>query len=148
MERCGQPGGDGGNGGNGGAQHTAVRRHVPYRIDAHFMLTAWANAVEDEHRLLWRMLAALLRYQIIGLFSNERYLLRREFSMTPYLATVAPLLPRIVAADFTGEVISRDAVMAQVAAAPARPASPRISPSCSSKLTPRTCSPRIRTHPR
>lgn len=54
-----------GNGGNGGPQHTAVRRHVPYRIDAHFMLTAWANAVEDEHRLLWRMLAALLRYQII-----------------------------------------------------------------------------------
>jgi hypothetical protein len=53
-----------GNGGNN-PPHIAARRHVPYRIDAHYMLTAWANEVEDEHRLLWRMLAALMRYQMI-----------------------------------------------------------------------------------
>src|SRR3954463_10245275 len=49
----------------GGASHTMMRRRIPFRIDAHYTLTAWANAVEDEHRLLWRMMAALMRYQQI-----------------------------------------------------------------------------------
>jgi hypothetical protein len=29
------------------------------------MITAWANLIEDEHRLLWRALAALMRYRQI-----------------------------------------------------------------------------------
>jgi len=54
-----------GNAGSLNPPHTATRRHVPFRIDAHYMVTAWANEVEDEHRLLWRMLAVLKRYQVI-----------------------------------------------------------------------------------
>ncbi len=48
-----------------GVAHSMMRRRVPFRVDCHYMLTAWANAVEDEHRLLWRMMAALIRYQQI-----------------------------------------------------------------------------------
>lgn len=48
-----------------GLAHSMMRRRVPFRVDCHYLLTAWANAVEDEHRLLWRMMSALLRYQEI-----------------------------------------------------------------------------------
>ncbi len=45
-----------------GGGHSVTRRRMPYRIDVSFMITAWANAIEDEHRLLWRVLSALMRY--------------------------------------------------------------------------------------
>ncbi len=38
-------------------------------------------------------------------FSSERELMRNEYASVPYLA---PLMPRVIAADFTHEVISRD----------------------------------------
>jgi hypothetical protein len=44
---------------NGGR---ATKRRAPRRIDATYLVTAWAGAVEDEHRLLWRTLALLLRH--------------------------------------------------------------------------------------
>jgi hypothetical protein len=34
----------------------------PRRINLTYMVTAWAGAVEDEHRLLWRAMAVLLRH--------------------------------------------------------------------------------------
>ena len=43
----------------------AIRRKLPSRIDAHYTITAWANLIEDEHRLLWRSLAALMRFRQI-----------------------------------------------------------------------------------
>lgn len=39
----------------------AVKRRTPVRIDLHYMITAWANEPEDEHRLLTRTLLALYR---------------------------------------------------------------------------------------
>jgi hypothetical protein len=45
--------------------HSATRRRLPTRIDLHYMLTAWANVIEDEHRLLWRILASFMRYRVI-----------------------------------------------------------------------------------
>jgi hypothetical protein len=42
--------------------HTASRRRLPFRLDAFYAITVWANEVEDEHRLLWRVLAALIRF--------------------------------------------------------------------------------------
>jgi aminoglycoside phosphotransferase (APT) family kinase protein len=41
-------------------------------------------------------------------FSSERELMRNEYASVPYLAPIAPLMPRIITADFTGAVIGRD----------------------------------------
>jgi aminoglycoside phosphotransferase (APT) family kinase protein len=47
------------------------------------------------------------------LFHVEHRLLRREHALGPWLAAVAPLLPRVVATDFTGAVLPRDAVLSE-----------------------------------
>ena len=41
---------------------TGVQRRKPVRMDLHYLITAWATAPEDEHRLLGRTLMALLRF--------------------------------------------------------------------------------------
>jgi hypothetical protein len=41
---------------------TATQRRKPVRTDLHYMITAWANEPEDEHRLLSRTLMALFRF--------------------------------------------------------------------------------------
>ena len=41
-------------------------------------------------------------------FTSERALMRNEYASLPYLAALAPLLPRVLAADFTHEVVGRD----------------------------------------
>lgn len=41
---------------------TATKRRRPVRMDLRYMLTAWANEPEDEHRLLTRVLLALFRH--------------------------------------------------------------------------------------
>ena len=46
-----------------------------------------------------------------GLFSNERYLLRREYALGPFLASAGPLLPKVVASDFTCDIDNRDVVL-------------------------------------
>ncbi|MEL5957563.1 aminoglycoside phosphotransferase family protein [Streptomyces sp. CLV115] len=41
-------------------------------------------------------------------FTSERALMRNEYASLPYLAALAPLMPRVLAADFTHEIIGRD----------------------------------------
>lgn len=41
---------------------SAERRLPPRRIDLHYMVTVAANEKEDEHVLLWRVLAVLMKY--------------------------------------------------------------------------------------
>ncbi len=41
--------------------NAAIRRKPPMRVNATYQITAWARAREDEHRLLWRVLATLQR---------------------------------------------------------------------------------------
>ncbi|WP_307820634.1 aminoglycoside phosphotransferase family protein [Streptomyces sp. BRB081] len=41
-------------------------------------------------------------------FTSERALIRNEYASLPYLAALAPLLPRVLAADFTHEIVGRD----------------------------------------
>jgi hypothetical protein len=48
-----------------GANKTAGRVKGPLRINATYQVTTWARAHEDEHRLLWRVLAALMRHPIL-----------------------------------------------------------------------------------
>jgi hypothetical protein len=45
--------------GNGSAE----RRMRPRRIDLHYMVSVLTTDVQDEHELLWRVLATLLKYQ-------------------------------------------------------------------------------------
>jgi aminoglycoside phosphotransferase (APT) family kinase protein len=45
-----------------------------------------------------------------ALFANERHLLRREFSLTPFLASASVLLPMTIGCDFTNDLLPRDAV--------------------------------------
>ena len=40
----------------------AERRMPPRRVDLRFMVSALTSEIEDEHRLLWRVLATLLKY--------------------------------------------------------------------------------------
>lgn len=54
-----------GSGEGGRIRPGAIRRKMPSRIDMCYMVTAWANLVEDEHRLLWRSIAAFMRYRQI-----------------------------------------------------------------------------------
>ena len=53
--------------------NTGSRRRRPVRIDLAYMITAWTKAVEDQHRLLWHTLAALLRNPVLpeGLLQGE-----------------------------------------------------------------------------
>jgi len=45
-----------------GENNTASRQRGLLRFDATYQITVWARAREDEHRLLWRVLAALARH--------------------------------------------------------------------------------------
>ncbi len=42
------------------------------------------------------------------IFWHERFLMRRELAMRPFLAPIAQLLPSIIMADFTHQVLDRD----------------------------------------
>jgi hypothetical protein len=46
-----------------GSQTSTI--YPSYRMDVTYLVTAWARKMEDEHRLLWRALAALKRVPIL-----------------------------------------------------------------------------------
>lgn len=52
---------------NGSDSRTPVgtKRRWPFRVDCCYMITCWANEPSDEHRLLWRALAALMRHHTL-----------------------------------------------------------------------------------
>jgi len=41
--------------------NAATKRRTPRRFDLSYVCTAWTNDIEDEHRLIWRVLATLVR---------------------------------------------------------------------------------------
>lgn len=43
----------------------ATIRKAPLRINVTYQVSVWARAPEDEHRLLWRVLAVLARHQVL-----------------------------------------------------------------------------------
>lgn len=45
-----------------GNNNQVSRQQAPIRVDATYQLSTWARVPEDEHRLLWRVLQALVRY--------------------------------------------------------------------------------------
>ena len=52
---------------------TATRRRLPVRVDLTYLITVWTSAVDDEHRLLWYVLATLFRFPFIptDMFQEE-----------------------------------------------------------------------------
>jgi len=44
---------------------TATRRRLPLRIDLTYLVTVWTSNVDDEHRLLWYVLATLSRFPLV-----------------------------------------------------------------------------------
>lgn len=43
-------------------EKTITRQRPPFRVDLSYLITAWTQAPEDEHTLLWHTLAVLLRF--------------------------------------------------------------------------------------
>ncbi|MCH8282863.1 MAG: DUF4255 domain-containing protein [Chloroflexi bacterium] len=48
-----------------GNNNTAIKSRPLVRVDLTYMVTAWANAIEDEHRLLSRVILTLLQYPVL-----------------------------------------------------------------------------------
>jgi hypothetical protein len=48
-----------------GNNNTAIKFRPPVRVDLTYMVTCWANAIEDEHRLLSRVILTLLQHPIL-----------------------------------------------------------------------------------
>ena len=48
-----------------GNNNTAIKYRPAVRVDLTYMVTAWANAIEDEHRLLSRVILTLLQHPIL-----------------------------------------------------------------------------------
>jgi hypothetical protein len=65
---------------------TATIRRLPTRIDATYQITVWARAPEDEHRLLWRVMAALFRNQAIPQDLLEGELKDQPFPLKAHVA--------------------------------------------------------------
>lgn len=42
-----------------------IKRQPPRRVDLSYLITAWAAEIEDEHRLLTRVLVALFKYKAV-----------------------------------------------------------------------------------
>jgi hypothetical protein len=61
------------------ADTLAHLKRTPFRVDCFYMLTAWANDPEDEHRLLTRALLALFRFptlpedRLVGALRNPTF---------------------------------------------------------------------------
>ncbi|OGO38166.1 MAG: hypothetical protein A2147_08030 [Chloroflexi bacterium RBG_16_57_8] len=45
--------------------NSTTRRKNASRIDLSYLVTVWANNIEDQHRLLWHVMATLFRYPIL-----------------------------------------------------------------------------------
>jgi hypothetical protein len=46
--------------------NSASRQKGPLRMDATYQITTWARSNDDQHRLLWRTLAALARHTVLS----------------------------------------------------------------------------------
>lgn len=47
------------------AGHNVSKKRTPFRVDCHYMLTAWAPEIQDEHLMLSHAMLALFRHPIL-----------------------------------------------------------------------------------
>lgn len=64
----------------------AKMRLAPLRFDLTYLITAWTRKVEDEHRLLWRALGALSRFQSLDPEQTEGALKDQPYKMPVQVA--------------------------------------------------------------
>jgi hypothetical protein len=71
----------------GSDDQQARHKRTPYRVDCHYMLTAWVNKEpEDEHRLLTRAMLALFRFPVlpetvlVGLMKDQPFELQGQLA--------------------------------------------------------------------
>lgn len=62
-------------------RHRASRHIAPFRFSLKYLLTAWANEVEDEHQLLWRALSVLCAVPMLDPEQCEGALRTQEFEI-------------------------------------------------------------------
>ena len=72
------------------ATRSATRKKGPMRIDVTYYVTVWARAPEDEHRLLWRVLAALARFPTMPNNVLSNGLQDQQFPLQTRLAQADP----------------------------------------------------------
>ena len=75
-----------------GNNNKGTKRRKPVYIDLSYMITAWTQAVEDQHRLLWHSLAALLRHSILpsDLLQGELRTMIERLELDVYVQTAQP----------------------------------------------------------
>ncbi|KAA3660396.1 MAG: DUF4255 domain-containing protein [Chloroflexi bacterium] len=77
--------------------HDISQKRTPFRIDCHYMLTAWAADPQDEHRLLTRAMLALFRFpiltprQLTGELENQPFKLQTRLASHDKLTNPAEL---------------------------------------------------------
>ncbi len=71
---------------NGRIAATAQQKRTPFRLDCHYVITAWAAEPQDEHRLLSRCLMALFRYPILPRQRLKGDLVAQPFDIMARLA--------------------------------------------------------------
>lgn len=76
----------------------AAKRRPPMRIDVSYLITAWTRVVEDEHALLWAVLATLYEYPELPAQLVQGRLKGQEVPIRTEIARVDGVLRN--AADF------------------------------------------------
>lgn len=69
-----------------GERGEITRKRLPFRLELHYLITVWATAVEDEHRLLWRILGVLMPYQNLPQATLKGELARSEWPVPVLVA--------------------------------------------------------------
>lgn len=67
---------------------SASKRLPPLRFDVTYLITAWAQHMEDEHQLLWRSLAALTRTAVLAPEECEGDLQNQDYEIPLTVAQV------------------------------------------------------------
>jgi hypothetical protein len=74
--------------GNGrSSQLQAQLKRTPFRLDCHYMITAWATDPQDEHRLLSRAMLALFRHPILPKTHHVGEIQEQPFDLQARLAS-------------------------------------------------------------
>lgn len=68
------------------ANNTATKRKNARRINLSYLVTVWTNNIEDQHGLLWRALATLIKYPVIPQEMLTGQLAKQEYDVITHTA--------------------------------------------------------------
>jgi len=73
----------------------AKKKISPLRVDLSYLITAWTTEVEDEHAVLWRLLAALSSVPILPEELLKGELVHQPFPINAQTAQISEALPNL-----------------------------------------------------